>query len=246
MKAKLFAVPASHPSACAEAALVLKGVPYRRVDLIPLLHKLPQRVRFGRPTVPGVILDGERVAGSREILRRLEALVPEPALYPAKGALLLEVEGAERWGEEVLQPAARRLTYASLRRQGGALRSYFEGVRLILPTFLVMMSRGPSIALGARLNAATDENVRRDLRELPSWLDRIDDWIEAGVLGGPEPNAADLQVGASLRLLLTLGDLQPLLEGRPAAALARRHFAHFPGEVPAGALQPDWLPEAAR
>jgi len=246
MTAKLFGVPASHPSACAEAALVVKCVPYRRVDRIPLLHKLPQRVRFGRPTVPGLILDGERIAGSREILRRLDELVPEPSLYPGEGTLLDEIEHAERWGEEVLQPAARRLAYASLRRRSRALRSYFEGVRLILPTFLVMMSRGPSIALGARLNAATDENVRRDLRELPGWLDRIDGWIEAGVLGGPEPNAADLQVGASLRLLLTLGDLLQLLEGRQAAALARRHFAHFPGEVPAGALPPDWLPEAAR
>jgi len=246
MKATLYAVPASHPSACVEAALVLKGVPYRRVDRITLLHKLPQRLRFGQPTVPGLILDGERIVGSREILRRLDQLVPEPPLYPGDGARLGEITEAERWGDEVLQPATRRLTYASLRHRNGALRSYLEEAHLILPTSLVMLSSGSSIALGARLNAASEENVRRDLRELPGWLDRIDGWIEGGVLGGPEPNAADLQIGSSLRLLLTLGDLRPLLDGRPAAALARRHFPDFPGEVPAGALPPDWLAEASQ
>ena len=246
MKATLYAVPASHPSACVEAALVLKGIPYRRVDRVTLLHKLPQRIRFGRPTVPGLVIDGERLAGSREILKRLDELVQEPALYPGEGASAREIEEAERWGDEVLQPAARRLTYASLRRRTGALRSYFEGARLILPTSLLMISRGPSILVGARFNGATDENVRRDLSELPGWLDHIDDLIGAGVLGGPEPNAADLQVGSSLRLLLTLGDVLPLLEARPAASLARRHFAEFPGEVPAGALPREWLPEVDR
>jgi len=78
---------------------------------------------------------------------------------------------------------------------------------------------------------------------LPGHLDRIDAWVAAGVLGGGSPNAADLQIGASLRLLATIGDLRPLLAGRPSAALTERWFADFPGDVPAGAYPAEWLSE---
>ncbi len=38
-------------------------------------------------------------------------------------------------------------------------------------------------------------HVRADLAALPAMLQRIDDWIADGVLGGDEPNAADYQIG---------------------------------------------------
>jgi len=60
--------------------------------------------------------------------------------------------------------------------------------------------------------------------------------------GAQEPNAADLQIASSLRLLSTVGDVRPLLAGRPADALATALFPEFPGEVPAGAFPADWLP----
>jgi glutathione S-transferase len=109
-------------------------------------------------------------------------------------------------------------------------------------TFAVRAS-APSIArLSGLLNGASDDAVRADLAALPAHLDRIEGWIAEGVIGGPEPTGADLQIGASLALLLTLGDVAPLIEGRPAAELARRQFADFPGHAPAGLLPVDWLP----
>ena len=36
----------------------------------------------GKRTVPGVVVDGEPVHGSRAILERLERLAPAPSLYP--------------------------------------------------------------------------------------------------------------------------------------------------------------------
>ena len=245
MTVKLYTVPASHPSACVEAALVLKGVAYERIDLVPLLHKPRQRLRFGRPTVPGVVLGGERIVGSRRILQRLDVLEPEPPLYPRTPEARERVLHAERWGDEVLQPAARRITYAHLRRNGRALRSYLTGARLALPLWALDISRKPSIALGARLNRASDATVQHDLAALPGWLDLIDSWVAAGSLGGEKPNAADLQIGSSVRLLLTLGDIRPLLDGRHAALIAERHFPEFPGEVPPGALPAQWLPAMA-
>ncbi|MGI8558285.1 MAG: hypothetical protein ACR2ND_08245 [Solirubrobacteraceae bacterium] len=52
MKRVLYGIPASHPVACVEAALELKGIAYRRVDLIPHLHRVHQRLRFGNAQSP--------------------------------------------------------------------------------------------------------------------------------------------------------------------------------------------------
>ena len=80
MALKLYVIPASHPCVAVERALELKALEYRRVDLVPGAHKVIQRVLFGQPTVPGLELDGERIVGSRRIMRRLDALAADPAL----------------------------------------------------------------------------------------------------------------------------------------------------------------------
>jgi glutathione S-transferase len=56
------------------------------------------------------------------------------------------------------------------------------------------------------------------------------------VLNGAEPNAADLQIAPTLRLLWALRDLRPLIAGRPAEALMVRWLAPMTAEVPEGAL----------
>ena len=58
---------------------------------------------------------------------------------------------------------------------------------------------------------------------------------------GDEPNAADFQIAATLRVMLSFHDLRPSLEGRPAAGLARRLVPHWPDEVPPF-LPREWLP----
>ena len=50
------------------------------------------------------------------------------------------------------------------------------------------------------------------------------------------PNAADLQIASTVRLLLTLADARPLIEGRPIERLARTLFPAQDGELPAGSL----------
>ncbi len=70
----------------------------------------------------------------------------------------------------------------------------------------------------------------------------MDALAERGIVLNDEPNAADLQIGATLRVLLTIGDLRPLLEGRPAEELARRWFPDYAGDVPAGAFPAGWTP----
>ena len=242
MTTVLYAFPASHPCAVVERALQLKDVPYRRVDMLPGYSVL-QRARFGASTVPGLQFDdGARVVGSRASLRALDERAPEPPLLPADGERRAHVERAEEWGDQVLQPLARRVVWAALRRSPGSLPSYSEGSPLPVPRPVARLSAPLTALWGQTRNGAGDATVRADLLALPSHLARVDRWVEDGTLGGAEPNAADLQIGASLALLLTVGDLRPLLESRPSARLARRWFASYPGSVPADALPSAWLP----
>src|SRR3954447_24121550 len=239
---RLYAVPASHPSAAVERALVLKGAEYERIDLITAVHKPIQRARFGGWSVPSAVFeDGTKVLGSRRIMRALDERLPQPPLYPAPEDERAHVERAEQWGEEVLQPLARRITWAALKREPRAMRSYLQGAKLPLPEGMAMLGAPLVLRTSLRVNGASDENVRADLMHLDSHLDRADDWIGDGVLGGEQENAADLQIGASIRLLQTFADLAPRLDARPVGALARRWFPASPGACPALALPPPWL-----
>lgn len=237
MTITLYVVHGSHPCAAVEKALALKGLEFRRVELLPPLHAVVQRMRFGARTVPAMTLGREKVVGSRAIVRRLEELRPQPPLFPADAELRAEVERAEEWGDEVWQPIARRLLWPALARAPRALPTYQEGSSLPALPAPVVVALAPVVTRAERrLNRADDGAVRADLRSLAGHLDRIDGWIERGILGGPDVNAADLQIAATTRLMLTIGDVRPRIEGRPAAAHARALFDAPGGEVPAGVL----------
>ena len=121
MPAKLYVVHGSHPCATVQRALDMKAVPYKVVELLPPMHAALQRVRFGSRTVPGLTLEsGEKISGSRAIIRRLEELAPEPPLFPADPDARVAVDRAEEWGDEVYQPIARRLLWGALRRERDA------------------------------------------------------------------------------------------------------------------------------
>ncbi|MET0822762.1 MAG: glutathione S-transferase N-terminal domain-containing protein [Solirubrobacterales bacterium] len=233
MDARLYVIPGSHPSRTVIAMLDLKGIPYKRTDLMPVVSKGVLRAAgFGGITVPALKIDGRKPQGSREIARELERIRPEPPLLPADPEARAAVERAEAWGDETLQPAARRVLWNALRRDRSPLASYSQGARLGVPVGLAVKTGQPLVALSARLNQATDENVRADLAALPGMLQLVDDWIAEGVLGGEQPNAADLQIAASLRLLMTLRDLREPIAARPAGALAMRFVPDYPGDAP--------------
>jgi len=245
MSVKLYVIPGSHPCDCVEAAMRLKGIDYKRVDLLPVVHKAVIRARFHASTVPAMRLDGERIVGSRAILRRLDQLAPEPPLFPADAERRVKVEEAESFGNDVLQPLARRIAWYVLRRNHDAMIGYARNSRLGLPEPFVKLGSAPVAAVASRLNGAGDAQVREDLRALPGHLDRVDAWIADGVLGNDPPGAADLQIGASMRLLATFGDVAPLLSGRPCEQLTERGFRPLPGSVPAGTLPAGFVPAHA-
>lgn len=233
MSARLYVIPASHPSIAAELMLRRKGIAYKRTDLLPVISKGALRaVGFPGVTVPALKIDGAKVQGSRPIARELERLRPEPALFPSDPQRRADVEEAERFGDEELQHPIRQILWWSIKQDKAPLRSYSEGAKIGLPLGLAMKTAAPIVALAARFNEADDGNVERDLAALPALLDRVDELIAAGTIGGEEPNAADFQIAPSIGLAMTLADLRPAIEKRPAGALAKRIVPDYPGHTP--------------
>ena len=242
MALKLYVIPASHPSMAAELMLQRKGVPYKRRDLITAMH-IPILKAMGFPgrTVPAISSDGRKVQGSRAIARFLDELAPDPPLFPADPAERQRVEEAERWGDEQLQPVPRRLAWYAFGRDRSTVRDFLAGYKLGLPTSVAAATAAPIIWAEQRINKASDDSVRADLARLPELLDHVDELIAQGVIGGEEPNAADYQIATSVRLLMAFDQLRPLIDGRPAAALAENVAPDPGGRVPA-ALPATWIP----
>ena len=237
MRLKLYVIHGSPPCAVVEKAMSMKALSYDVVEWPPPLHAPMQRVIFGARTVPGLKINAEKIAGSRTIIRRLEQLAPEPPLFPADPQARARVEEAERWGDEVFQRVVRELVWVGFKHRPAALVSYSEHSRLRLPAAAIRLSAPLIARLQARLNRTNDGVAGSDLKALPAQLDKIDAWIADGTIGDPEqPNAADLQLASTIRLLLTLADARPLIDGRPCAELAMRLFPKIDGELPAGSL----------
>ena len=182
--AKLYSMSLSHPSQAARLMLERKGIDHRVVDLLPGFHPLQVHAAgFRGGTVPALKLDGRRIQGSLRISRALEQARPDPPLFPA--GRRAAVEDAEVWGERELQPVPRRLfRWAAL--HDAALRRWLAGEVLRLPApGLAAAGYGPVARLFARMAGASDTQVQADLAELPGKLDRVDELIAAGTIGGP-------------------------------------------------------------
>jgi glutathione S-transferase len=242
---KLYVIPGSH--ACRSAMLMLehKQVPYGRAEVLTLLHPLAVRLHgfdaggetrragSGRPlalrmgdhlgTVPALAADGDRVSTNYRIARFLDERHPDPPLFPADPEQRLRVEEAETWANDELQMVARRILLpVALRDPSEAGRVAGEG-RLGPLLYRQEIARRLIIPMIGRMvfnvGSATEQEM---LAGLPPMLDRIDGWIEGGVLGGPQLNAADFMVAPSLALILYHPEVRPLFAGRPALALVDR------------------------
>src|SRR5699024_11049535 len=124
MTARLYVVNGSHPCAAVQRALELKGIDYTRFEWPPTVHVPAQWLLFRERTVPAIRFDdGEKLSGSRRIMKRLEERVPEPPLFPADPEARRKVEEAERWGDLTLQPLGRTILWPAFRRSPEAAAS---------------------------------------------------------------------------------------------------------------------------
>jgi len=242
MAAKVYVIVGSH--ACRTATLMLehKLVPYRVVELPtglhPLLvraagfpgHRTPIRTVEGSTdgqlamldrlgTVPAMVLDGERVQANREIARHLELVCPDPPLFPAEAERRERVEEAERWGDEVLQMAARRLLLATPAED---LRE--RGARGRLGPLLTRSDRlrGVLARRAGKAFRAGERNAGELLGAIAPLLDKVDGWVEEDLLCSGTSTVADFTIAPSLALLSYRPDLHRELAERPSGRLVDR------------------------
>ena len=219
MKARLYVNPGSHPCAAVEAALALKSIDYNRVDLLPLSQVAVGPLRYGGRTVPGLRLDGERMVGSRTIMRRLDELVPEPPLLPAPGdphthRCSRPSAGATRSFRSCRATSSTSRSCAA----PAAMESYAGDAKLPLPRALMR----PALPLTARLMALKNK-ANATLPRAPTSTRFQASWT-GSTRGSPMACSAAIRQtpricrsAATIRLLHTIADLRPLIDGRPAA-----------------------------
>ena len=235
----LHVVPFSHPCLAVSTALDRLGREYETVELVSGKHgeEIERLYGEGRRTVPGLLVGEEPVHGTAAVFARLDELHPEAGLYPE--AVAAAIREAEAGIAEDLQTSARVLVFGALHFRPESMGT-FAGAGQLDPAgvdFAIKTMRATW-----RYLEITAERAHATLQALPAQLDAVDALIEAGAAGGEQPTAADFQLGSSLRLLAQVGDVRPLVEERPAAALAAGWFDRGSGDVPAGAFPPGWTP----
>lgn len=238
----LHVVPFSHPCLAVSAALDRLGLEYETVELVSGRHadEVERIYGEGRRTVPGLLVDEEPVHGTTTVFARLHELRPDAGLYPEGAAAA--IRAAEEGLVEELQQGARILVFGALHFRPESMGT-FAGVGQLDPAgvdFAIKTLRATWRYIGI-----TAELVHETLQALPARLDAADALAADGAIGGEAPTAADFQLGSSLRLLAQIGDIRPLLEGRPAEEVATKWFDRGSGDVPAGAFPPGWVPNPA-
>jgi glutathione S-transferase len=205
------------------------------------MHPLLIRLRgFGENTVPAIKIDGRRVQGSHEIAQALDEIQPDPPLFPTEPDARVAVEEAEAWGESHFQRHPRRLFRWGVVNSRG-LRRWAANDVMQMPAGKLMAELNRPVAHAlAKAEEADDAGAQEVLGNLPGDLDRVDQLIADGVIGGPEPNAADFQILTTVRVLTTFTDLDDWISARPCAALAKELWPDAIGPVPPF-LPPEWL-----
>ena len=155
---------------------------------------------------------------------------PSPPLYPSDA-----VREAERWGDDELQDLGRRLPWGALHFRPEAMGTFGGGPLDPAGTDYAMRFARASW----KYHKISCARLAEDLAALPEKVDRIAGWLDDGTLGGATPNAADLQIGATIRVLLILGDVRPALA--PGRGVGAALFPDYAGDVPAGAFPAGWI-----
>jgi glutathione S-transferase len=247
----LYGMKHSHPVLAARLMLRRKGIDHNVRDILPGLHPPVVRLAgFPGRTVPALRLGDRRVQGTLAISRALDEALPTPPLFPPDPRRRAAVEEAERWGHDELQTVARRV-FRWAGAQDNGVRAWMAREVMAWPAPAAFgRAFKPVMTYYAHIVGAHAEQVREDLAGLAGKLDHADRLIESGVIGGTQPNAADCQILAALRLLLAHEDLRPILAPWRCAQAALELVPEFPipapGEraaapVPA-ALPAAWLP----
>jgi glutathione S-transferase len=250
----LYGIKHSHAVLASRMALELTGIGFEAHDLLPGLHgTIVRAMGFPGWTVPALVLDGRKVQGTRAIVRELHRRAPDAGLFGPDAAHRRAVEAAERFGHDELQPIARRV-FRWAGAHDNAIRTWMARhvIGAPLPRVTGYALEPVMLLFAAVVSQASGAQVRDDLTRLPQLLDHADALLNEGTIGGASPNAADLQILTSIRLLLAHEDLRPAIGARPVAKAALGLIPAYPRigpdalpAIPRG-LPPQWVVALAR
>ncbi len=145
---------------------------------------------------------------------------------------------AELWADGDFQDFGRRLPWSALHFRPEAMGS-FGGAGALDPAGTDYAIR--FVRATWKYHGISAVQMAEDL-ESATGHDRPDRGLcRRGLIDGETPTAADFQIGATARVLLTVADLHPVFEGSAAERVARRFFPDYAGLVPAGAYPEGWV-----
>lgn len=178
MPARFVTIPFSHYCEKARWALDRAGIDYVEEPHLPMFAWAPALRAGRRRTVPVLVLEDEVVADSHDILLRAHRFAPELGLYPDD--ITANVTELETVFDRKVGPAARRLAYAALMRDGNdPIRALFSvsgprwevaAARVALPAMVQMMKRG--LKIDDEGVARSEESLAKVLRELEVQLEK--------------------------------------------------------------------------
>jgi glutathione S-transferase len=194
----LWHLKVSHYNEKVRWALDYKGVPHRRIGLMPLFGSAPAAwLMTRRATVPILRLDGRTIRDSTAIVAALEERYPEPPLYPAdpdERARALELED---YFDEQLAPALRRYVWWLLAEDPQAyFMTAFPDASPLYRAALRPGARPTAWAVNRRYGI-TEASAQEAKAQILAAMDRIEAEIgSSGYLVGDAFSIADLTAAA--------------------------------------------------
>jgi len=195
-------VPVSHYAEKARWALDYKRVPHARRWPPGGFHPLVTWIltHGAHQTVPVLVMDGEGIGDSTEIIRRLEERFPDPPLYPADPDERRRALELENYFDEELGPYVRRMAYHHMTTDPDllaelALHQVQYGHRATLGITKQVLKR----FLDLRFATGSPELAREAEDRVVVALDRLDAELEGRqYLAGERFSVADLTAAALL------------------------------------------------
>jgi glutathione S-transferase len=194
---------ASHFNEKARWALDWKGFPHVRRSLLPGWH-VPRVLWLTRRTeVPVLQLDGEVIPDSTRIIERLEALRPDPPLYPADEAARRRALDLEEFFDTELGPHLRRAVFFEALGHTDFAVSLFTTGESATTRALYGFTFPVGRALMRQAMGIDAPRAAASRRKVDAALDRFERELQpSGYLVGDRFSVADLTAAALLSPLV--------------------------------------------
>jgi glutathione S-transferase len=193
----LWHLKVSHYNEKARWSLDYKDVPHIRRAVLPGAHHKIARELWGGRTFPVLVLDGEAIGDSTNIIAALERRHPDPPLYPSDPAARRRSLELEDFFDEQLGPYTRLIAIHLMLTDPGLFLGAFApdlsaGRRLYARAVFPQVRRRVSSSMG--IDDAAVEHAYRKVRAAGERFRA--ELHPSGYLGGDGFSVADLTLAA--------------------------------------------------